>query len=311
MRIDRKKAVEYVLKLAVGVGLVWLLLQKIHFGEVWFYLGRISMGYIALYVAVAFASLLISASKWRLLVRFKGFDAGIGQCFRLYLTGSFINNFFPSFIGGDTYRAYQIGKGDKRYAAAAASVVMDRLTGLLGAMALSVFFALADWPEVAHHRSLTTFVGGIALGLGAVFSLEFVARTRIWRSLAGFLPERAQAFLGALHAYWTHRRLFARVFGLALLFNLVGLGLLNAILVSALGLHIGLLDYLSVIFLISIISSIPISIGVPEWAYVVTLGFFGVGASAAVAMSLLIRALQMLISLAALPMYLKGNRSKD
>lgn len=304
------KWVKLSLKVAISVGLVALLLRKVNVWDILASLRQITLPEIALYVVVLLAGMAISSYKWRLLVRFKGFDVSFGDCFRYYLTGAFINNFFPSFIGGDAYRAYQVAREDRRFSVAAASVVMDRLTGLLGAMVLSVFFAALNYAEVIRHPVLAWIVLVIAAGLVLVLLLEPLVRTRAWGLVARFVPAKVSEFLGVLHEYWAHKRIFAQAFGLAILFGLVGLALLNAILLSALGIHIGLLNYLSVIFLISIISSIPISVGVPEWAYVVTFGFFGVPAATIVAVAILIRILQMLVTLAALPMYL-GSRKKS
>jgi hypothetical protein len=52
------------------------------------------------------------------------------------------------------------------------------------------------------------------------------------------------------------------------LFNLIGVGLANLILFWSLGININLWDYFSVIFLISIVASIPAGVGLKEWAYI-------------------------------------------
>ena len=58
----------------------------------------------------------ISSYKWKILSDFKEFKVGFIDLFKIYLTGAFINNFFPSIIGGDAYRSYMLGKAEeKRY----------------------------------------------------------------------------------------------------------------------------------------------------------------------------------------------------
>lgn len=42
----------------------------------------------------------------------KGFVRPYGDFFRAYLTGTFINDFLPSTIGGDTYRTLWLGRRD-------------------------------------------------------------------------------------------------------------------------------------------------------------------------------------------------------
>ena len=100
------------------------------------------------------------------------------------------------------------------------------------------------------------------------------------------------------------RRTFLYATSYAAVFNFVGVGVANYLLFQALGISISFPAFLSAIFLISIISSIPISInniGLKEWAYYTFFGILGVNASAAVAVALTGRILQMLVSFLAFP----------
>ena len=73
------------------------------------------------------------------------------------------------------------------------------------------------------------------------------------------------------------------------------------------------LDYLSVIFLISIVASVPVSInniGIKEWAYITFFAVFGIEASQVVSVAIISRFIQMLISFFALPIYLRRKNFK-
>jgi len=48
----------------------------------------------------------------------------------IFFVSSFVGNFLPS-IGGDVYRAYQLARLGVRSGEAAASVLMDRIVGVL------------------------------------------------------------------------------------------------------------------------------------------------------------------------------------
>jgi uncharacterized membrane protein YbhN (UPF0104 family) len=96
------------------------------------------------------------------------------------------------------------------------------------------------------------------------------------------------------------------------IFSLVGIGILNYVLFLALGINITILNFLSVVFLISIISALPISInniGLKEWAYITFFGLFGVNPAAAVTVAIVSRTIQMVVSFFALPIYLKRKKS--
>ena len=288
--------------------MAWLVF-KIDWKEVLFYTQKISLGQIVLYVGVLLVGMMISAWKWKILAEFKSFNLSLAKSFQLYLAGTFINNFMPSFIGGDTYRAYQIGKEEKKYSSAAASVVMDRITGLLGAMILSVIFAVLNWRVVVIHSVLLLIIGIVVLCLIGVLSMKVVVKFSLWKKIAGFLPKKLLEVVKDFMQYQGSAALGKSVV-IAILFSLVGLAGVNGILFWALGIKLGILNYLTVIFLISIISALPVSInniGIKEWAYVTFFGFFGVSASAVVTVALVSRILQMIVSFTALPAYLKSR----
>jgi len=75
----------------------------------------------------------------------------------------------------------------------------------------------------------------------------------------------------------------------------------------AIGTIIPLLDFFAIIFLVSIISVLPVSIGslgVKEWAIVALFSLIGVSAEIAISAAIVHRLLQMLVSFLGLPTYL-------
>lgn len=310
MNFFKNKIFKFFLKLAVSLFFVAWLVLKVNWREVLDYASQISLVQIILYVAVLLFGMMISAYKWRVLAQFKDFDFPLKKYFQLYLTGTFLNNFFPSFIGGDTYRAYQLGKPERKYISATATVVMDRVTGLLGAMILSVVFAVINWEVVWQHQILLLIVAIVVAILLGVLSLKFIVRFTFWKKLAEHTPKKVLEVIKDFAQYQESSTLKTALL-VSIVYGLVGLALVNWVLFSALGIKIGILNYLTVIFLISIVSSLPVSInniGIKEWAYVTFFGFFGVSASAVVTIAIISRVLQMLVSFVALPMYLDSKR---
>lgn len=310
MASSKKKILKFLLKLVISLVFVVWLVFKIDWKEVLFYLQKISLWQIVLYISVLIAGMIISAYKWRILVQFKGFKVSLLKCFQLYLAGAFINNFMPSFIGGDTYKAYQIGKEEKKYVSAAASVVVDRITGLVGAMILSVVFAALNWRVVAEHKILLIILAIVFLILFAMGIIGASARFSFWQKLFQFMPKKILEVIKDFAEYKKDEKTLLKSLLLAIIYNFVGLALVNYILFWGLGIHVGILDYLTVIFFISIVSSLPVSvnnIGIKEWAYVTFFGFFGVNAAAVIAVALLSRIIQMIVSFAAVPFYLKNK----
>jgi len=310
MKILNNKIVKFVVKLIISLAFVAWLIFEIDWLQVWGYLKELSLVSIVLYVAVLLLGMMISAWKWKMLLAHKNISISLKKSFQLYLTGAFINNFMPSTIGGDTYRAYQIGKDSKRFSAVSSSVVFDRVTGLFAVILLTGLIAIFRWNEISKFAELKLAVIAVLIIMHAIIFFGILTKFSFWKKIAGKFPKIVQDFAIEL-AHYKEDGAYLKAIGISILFSVVGLGLVNWILFSGLGITVGIWQYLSVIFLISIISALPISInniGLKEWAYVTFFGFFGVPASAVVAVALISRVLQMIVSFTALPMYLRTKK---
>jgi len=314
----KKKALKFLVKLLISFGFLAWIIFRVNWQEVWALLRKIEPKFIVAYFVVLIAGIAVSAYKWKKLAEFKKINLSFVDSFKLYLTGTFVNNFMPSFIGGDTYRAYQIGKKDKKYPEAASSVVMDRLTGLFGAMILSLIFSLGNFKTISQNHILVVLNLIILVSVILVILFFITRRAVIWKKFAThkskvtkYIPENFLKFISELTHYHNSTSVLLQAVLWSFAFGLIGLAATNYVLFLALGVKINPLDYLSVIFLISFISSIPISInniGIKEWAYITFFGFFGVGTSVVITVAILSRFLQMLLSFLAFPVYLRGRK---
>jgi len=304
------KFMNFLVKILVSLTFVGWLILKVDWKEVLFYIKEIKFIYVAIYFGVLICGMVISAYKWKLLAKFKNMDFPLIDFFKFYLAGTLVNNFMPSFIGGDTFRAYQIGRSEKKYKEAASTVIVDRITGLFGAIILTIFFSVLNFGVVFENELLVfanLTVAGALIG-GMIFLV--VRKKPFWKKTANFLPEKVFNFAGILNGF-AQGEILKKALTLSIIFSLVGLAGANLVLFYSLEIEIGLLDYLSVIFLISIISSLPVSvnnIGIKEWAYVTFFGIFGIASSKVVAIALVSRLLQMLLSLVVIPVYIEGKK---
>lgn len=311
MKINYGKLIRFIAKLVISLSFVAWLVLSTNWKEVLEHASGISFWYIVLYVAVLLTGMMISAWKWKMLLAHKDIFISLKKSFQLYLTGAFINNFMPSTIGGDTYRAYQIGRDNgKRYASVSSSVVFDRITGLFAVMLLTGLVAIFQWDEISKYYEFKITIIGVLLAMHAFIFFGIFTKFPVWKMIANKFPKSVQNFATEL-AHYKENGVYLKAIGISVLFSFVGLALVNWVLFIMLGISVGVMQYLSVIFLISIISALPISInniGLKEWGYVTFFGFFGVSASAVVTVALMSRILQMLVSFTALPMYLKSKK---
>lgn len=306
-----KKYFKLILKITVSALFLFWVIFKVNWLNVVRDIESIKWPYLILYVAAVLVGMVICAYKWKILANYRGINLGFGGFFKYYLAGTFINNFMPSFIGGDTFKAYEIGKPQRKYIEAASSVMMDRITGLFGATLLVLFFSLLNLKNVLSNTTLIIVNLIVFLSFLIDLLIMKVRKKPFWSRFKKYFPQKLVAFMIDLGTYNGNSNVFKKTIFLAFAFDFVGIALANYILFAALGIKIGIINYFSIIFLISIITSIPISInniGVKEWAYITFFGAFGLSASSVITVAIISRFIQMFISFFALPVYLKRGK---
>lgn len=317
-----KKRLLFLGKFLVSGILVCWLVFSINWQEVVEYFKNIKFVYIIYFLIFYCTGIIISARKWQVLAQFKNFSHKLRFYIEIYLTGTFINNFLPSFVGGDAYRIYQLGKDEKNFKVSSGTVVVDRLSGLLGIMILSIIFSLLNFRLLFEGLFLKGFQMNYNLVLQIIFLgliiclitfsiLIFLVKKKkeFVKKKLNFLPKKVFEYLLDFASFRKTSTVLSFM-SYSFLFAFVGVALANYMLFLSMNINVSIVDYLSVIFLISIIASVPISIGnvgIKEWAYITLFGLFGVSSGGAVAVVLISRFLQMMVSFSALPVYLKNR----
>lgn len=306
-----KKYIKLFLKILVSLFFLFWVIFKVDWNEVILDIRFIDIGYLAAYILTVLLGMIISTYKWKVLSNFKEIYLSFGDFFKYYLAGTFINNFMPSFVGGDTFKVYETGKARGKYIEAASSVLMDRITGLFGATILALVFTLLNIKDVIESKTLIIVNLIILLSFAFDILISKIKKYLFWRHFKKYLPEKIISFVIDLGTYNDNSKILKKSVYLSFLFSFVGVALSNYILFLAMGVKIDMLDYLSVIFLISIVASVPVSInniGIKEWAYITFFGVFGLEATQVVSVAIISRFIQMFISFFALPTYLRRSK---
>ena len=298
-------------KILVSIGFITWLLYRISWNEVLVYLKQMDIWWMLAFMAIYIIGIGISSYKWKLLADFKGFNIKYGEFFKIYLTGAFINNFLPSIVGGDTYRAYSLGKkSDERYIESTSTVLVDRITGFAGVMILILIFSLFNL-EVVLKNSVLIIVNFLIIAFFlANAMLAIIRKMKIWIYAKRFIPEKIIKLIRDILSYHQHEILLKSLL-LGMLFNFIGVGMATWMLFTDLHISISFSNFMIAISIISIISSIPVSIGnigIKEWAFLTLFGIFGVDGEAAISIAIFGRFLQMLVSFSAIPFYLQSKK---
>lgn len=301
-----KKNLITIGKVAVTLALVFWLIERVEWSVVKTELLEVSWALLFVYVLLQVLGNIISVSNWRNIALYKGLSFGLKEGFFAFMTGAFINNFLPSTIGGDAYRGLWLARKTGARAAALSTVVFHRFIGLFTTALLALVLSFVLWEYV--FTSAPLLITLLALFAFLVLDLMLtVLHSQSWfQGLVEKIPFQKVRRLSQEIVFYTTKKIWTETSVRAALFVFVGVGLTNYTLFQALGNDIPFLSFLAVIFLVVIVSSIPISIGnigIKEWAYVVFFGLIGVSVETAVTVALLSRFIQMLISFVALPQY--------
>ena len=257
----------------------------------WFALGIACMGLVC----------LLGIIRWQLILRVQGLELKFPRACSIFFVGMFFNAFLLGSTGGDVIKAWYVAhETHHKKAEAVATVVVDRLIGLLALFVLALIMMGIYWHRVFDDVRLRSFAI-----ITLAFVLTCVAGTilGLWKGVADKLP-KLRAALQRLPRYDTLKRMvdayrqYASHPVVLLNTTLLSFGVHIAVMVSiwciGTGLGIvttnGLIDYLLYLPIINSVTAIPISIsgfGVRELMYAEMFGEVGVAVSAAVALSLL------------------------
>jgi uncharacterized protein (TIRG00374 family) len=224
----------------------------------------------------------------------------LGAVVRIFFTSTFAGTFLPASIGGDVVRAYALARLRVSPGAAVASVLMDRLLGVLSIVLVGIVGLLLAgnrdlWSTSAIRLSLVVAAAACAGGALVVFSARV---SRLAQAIAVRLPsERLRAIAGGLLAA---TRAYSRFHGeLAnVLAGSIAVQILRVIqaycLGRALGIDASAAVYFAFIPLILLVMLLPVTInglGTSQVAFVWFFGRVGVPQAEAFALSVLFVAL--------------------
>jgi uncharacterized protein (TIRG00374 family) len=272
-----------------GPHALWEVFQKVEL--LWFAGGIVLMGLVC----------VLGVIRWRMILRVQGLQLSFPRASSIFFVGMFFNAFLLGSTGGDVIKAWYVAhETHHKKAEAVATVVVDRLIGLLALFVLTLIMMGIYRHRVFDDPKLITFS---IITLAFVLSCFAFTLLGFWRGFADKVPG-LRARLQRLPKYDTLKRMIDayRQYTLhpsVLVYTTlqsfaVHLASMMSIWCIGQGLRMttenGVVDYLLYLPIINSVTAIPISIsgfGVREGMYAAMFGEVGVAASAAVALSLL------------------------
>ncbi len=137
-------------------------------------------GMFALAFGIYCVALMLTFVRWYVLVRVVEPRFTLGAAVRLGFIGNVFNLVIPGAVGGDFIKAAYLVKMDINRTQAVASMVIDRIVGLLGLFQLAGIAGMIAWPMATRDvRILIAFVwSAVLVGYLALFAIFNQALTR-------------------------------------------------------------------------------------------------------------------------------------
>ncbi|MGH2354192.1 MAG: lysylphosphatidylglycerol synthase transmembrane domain-containing protein [Chloroflexota bacterium] len=309
----------WLIKLGTTAGLLAWMLRRVDVLELWITLRSVDLRALLAALVCCVVATLIGSYKWQRLLAAYGLHHRLGELFRLNLIGIFYSLVLPGQVSGEILKAIRLAGRHEQRQTIYLSVFLDRLTGLIALATLGlVGFVLASPPLPDWPGTVPTF----ALLIGIIAAGSFLLLGRLMRSglrragaagsrppvpFAGFVSTSSLLCrLLPSHAPASTTRWDASALAVGLVFQLA-LTAVNSIVASALGISVHPAALAWIAAVVSLVQLVPLSIagiGPRETAYMSLLSLFGIPASLALAMSLLIFGLQIILGVAGVVMEL-------
>ena len=305
--MNRQNAVQ-ILKWVVSIAILWLLFVSFDFPVLAKSVANAKPGLVMLAIAIGFFNICLSVVRWSASLSVQGIRAPFQVLLSSTLVSGFLGFLLPAF-GEDAVRGYDLYKFDtranKRGVNIAASILFERLCGLLGHV-ITGGIALA----LLHHRIANRTIVRAALVLYAcivvalliVFSHSlsrwFVALLRSFPPLKA-VAEKVESLTEAIYLYKHDVGAWTRVLGLSFVFQFSGF-LYFFVIAKALSIDVAFSTFVLLVPIVTILSLVPISIGglgVKEGLFVVLFAQLGVSQESAFLTSVVGSALYLLFVL--------------
>jgi len=288
-RKRRRRRLSALLRFAVGIGLLAFIISRTGTARLRFVLHATSPAVVVAAAGLMALGVVVSAFRWSVFLRTLGYQRSTGYLTRLYSAGFFFNTFLPTGIGGDVFKALRVRNAGDPVGRGVASVLLDRLSGMVGLAVMGVVGASVRLASGHHERTSVAGLvlsAAVLLGMGAWLAAPGVVDRLAHRGGSG----RIGLIVRSLDVAARHRPTAALGIAWGIVFQTCVVAL-NAVLLRGLHHAVPVDALVSVVVIVTFASLVPLTInglGLREGAYVWSLGQLGVGRQVALALGLIV-----------------------
>jgi uncharacterized membrane protein YbhN (UPF0104 family) len=303
----------FAIRAGLGVAVVAVLLWRYDARPIFRILSRERPAYFAAVVVIYLAGQAMCAYRWQLLAALLKVHGRYREFLAYTFVGMFTNLFVPGLLAGDAARSVYLGRRYGRMGEAIASVVADRIVGLVGLFWLAAFTAI-----FLNFAPIPSSVITPTIAVGAIAFAGFLAAPLVAR-LIHLMPRPVRRAGGIVAPYLHHPLTLIPAIALSIALQ-VTLAVGQYTLAAGLGLTAPLSLFVLCVPIANVFASLPLTLnglGIRESAYLLLFGMAGMRKEDAIALGLLWFAttvaggLTGAIAFATTPAPVEGEKSKS
>jgi len=294
-----------ILKIVVAIVLLFWFLHQSNLTEILVNLHNLSLVTIILVFILGVTAVAINAVKWRLLVP----ELSWFKLFQANLIGKFYSTLLPGQLSGEIAKTYILSKDHQLPAKLTSSVIVDKMTGFLGAVVITGLLGLN---LSRQHFTLPLFL--VLLFGFAIFGLFIILlRSNLFLKILAKLVSPLERMFPNLNKVFIFIReiatawqvyakqgkiLLASVF-YGLVYQIFSIAI-TMVIAYSFNLSISFIDWCWIWAILSLVLFLPITVaglGLREGTLVGILGTFGVKPEIALALSFSLLGLQVALAI--------------
>jgi len=263
-----KKTILLILRITISISLiVYLVSTRIEsFSDVIEILKSSNKFLLLLSLSTHALGTYITAVRWKTLLNTQGVRLSNATLSVTVLIGSFFNNFLPTSIGGDVFRAYDASKkGNISLGSSASVILVERFSGVVSAATYAIVALFLGFTAIGHRSVIVPIVifFVISLILGFLIINPSLFRLRKITSKFRFLRKISDKLANVSNTLASFKKykvvlVEVLVFSFLLQFSVI----LNWWLAAmALGINLSLTAFIFIVPVVAVIAMLPISIG--------------------------------------------------
>lgn len=289
------------LKIALTIAMLAVALRSVDFPAAWKYASEQNDWFLVFAAALIGFQITCGAARWHVILRALNATIPFNETCRIYYIGVFFGTCMVASVGGDVARVWLIYRNNISAETATISVILDRVAALAGVAIIVLTLTPFSVGVLGKEYLVPTLALGLlaAVGLAGIIIVAQLDRISGHRFASFRLADRMVALGSATRRVFLRRATSIPVLALGLATQLGG-SLTAYAIACSLALNVTTVDCVILMQPITLLTTLPISIGgwgVREAAMAAFFGLIGVPPSAAVLLSIQLGLLAVVVSL--------------